>query len=88
MHLLYNPLGTGQIHKGREMLIEQYPNCQLGFLDDQDGQSGSGSVLTQTSTQGNRPAWLLTVIKKYSFLEDTVASGNEISNVREFHLVV
>jgi len=61
MDPLYNTLGTHPIQTGREMSIEPYPNRQFGFIENPDGQSGSGSVPTRTRTRSDGPDPLLTL---------------------------
>jgi len=63
MDPLYNPLGTRPIQTGREMSMEPYPNQQFGFIDDPDGQSGSGSVPTRNRTWSDGPDPLLTLLR-------------------------
>ena len=61
---LYNPPRTRPIQTGREMLMEPYPNQQVGSIDNLDGQSGTGSVLTRTRTRSDSPEPLLTLLNK------------------------
>jgi len=60
MDLLYNRLGTRAIQTVREMSTVQYANCQFGYMDDPDRQSGSGSVPTRTRTRYDGPDPFLT----------------------------
>jgi hypothetical protein len=41
--------------------MEPYPNGQLGFIDDPEHQSGSGSVPTRSRTGSDGPDPLLTL---------------------------